>query len=129
MDGVDIALAAMVADGITGVMAEGFIAAAVDTLILPGAVERLVGDVLLADKCSRMGSVVVDGQAVDRRRLMRAAADTRVVHRLMRLRLVVVDMPVVEEVMQRVVAEDMVVAAAAVDMKAVVVGIGRRSKS
>ena len=116
MDGVDIALAAMVADGITGVMAEGFIAAAVDTLILPGAVERLVGDVLLADKCSRMGSVVVDGQAVDRRRLMR-------------LRLVVVDMPVVEEVMQRVVAEDMVVAAVGVDMKAVVVGIGRRSKS
>jgi len=45
MDGVDIALAAMVADGITGVMAEGFMAAAVDAPLLPGVVARLVLDV------------------------------------------------------------------------------------
>ena len=68
--GADIALAVTAAGGITGVMAEGFMAAAVGVLILPGAVGRLAGRVLPADRCSRMGLAVVDMRAVGRRRLM-----------------------------------------------------------
>jgi len=45
-------------------------AAAVGVLILPGAVGRLAGRVLPADRCSRMGLAVVDMRAVGRRRLM-----------------------------------------------------------
>lgn len=63
-------MAVTAAGGITGVMAEGFMAAAVGVLILPGAVGRLAGRVLPADRCSRMGLAVVDMRAVGRRRLM-----------------------------------------------------------
>ena len=99
-------MAVTAAGGITGVMAEGFMAAAVGVLILPGAVGRLAGRVLPADRCSRMGLAVAG---------MRAAG------RLMRLRLAAEDMPAVVD-MPRVAAD---MAAAAVDMRAVVVDIGR----
>jgi hypothetical protein len=57
MDGVGIALEGMAVGSITGVMAEGFMAAAVDAPLLPGVVARLVLDVSAVGR--RMWPVVV----------------------------------------------------------------------
>ena len=129
MAGAGIALAVTAADGITGDMAAAITAVAVDAPTLPDEAERSVADVLLADRCSRMGSAAVDMRAVGRRRHMRpAVVGVRVAvrRRLMRLRLAAEDMVAVV-VMPRAAAD--MAAAVAVDMKAVAVDIARRSRS